>query len=127
MVNALKKIKNIALDIILDIACIDHNILENIIKWVLATLEPNKRLGWLLSIAFDYEGEMNDELFAILVRDTPLKMSQIARQKKPISISSKNYENLCKITGYTTNLKNFSETALRNAKEFETWTLDGAV
>jgi hypothetical protein len=38
MVNALKKIKNVALDLILDIACLDINIMDNIIKWVLVTL-----------------------------------------------------------------------------------------
>lgn len=54
MVNALKKIKNVALDIILDIACASHNTLNNIIRWVLSTLEPKKSLGWLLSIVFDY-------------------------------------------------------------------------
>lgn len=59
MVNALKKIQNVALDIILDVACINHNILENIMKWVLATLNPSKRIGWLLAITLDYQGEMN--------------------------------------------------------------------
>jgi hypothetical protein len=38
MVNSLKKIKNVALDLILDIACLDVNIMDNIIKWVLVTL-----------------------------------------------------------------------------------------
>lgn len=38
MVNSLKKIRNIALDLVLDVACSDANTLENIIKWVMATL-----------------------------------------------------------------------------------------
>lgn len=59
MINALKKIKNVALDLILDIACSDTNTLENIVKWVLAILGPKQRIGWLLAVMFDYLGESN--------------------------------------------------------------------
>lgn len=124
MINALKKIKNVALDLILDIACSNSNTLDNIMKWVLATLEPKQRYGWLLAVMFDYVGENNEELFAILIKDTPLKISEATRGKKPINISNKNYENICKISAYTPNLKIFSETVLRYVKEFEAWTLD---
>jgi hypothetical protein len=47
----LKKIKNVALDVVLDIACKDGNTMENIIKWALATIAPGKRLGWLCAVA----------------------------------------------------------------------------
>ncbi len=54
MVNSLKKIKNVALDLILDIACLDVNIMDNIIKWVLVTLQPKQRMGWLLAVIFQF-------------------------------------------------------------------------
>jgi hypothetical protein len=56
MVNTLKKIKNVALDLVLDVACSNGNTLLNIIKWVLATISPNKRIGWLLALAMEYNG-----------------------------------------------------------------------
>lgn len=52
----------------------------------------------------------------MLVKDIPLRIGEIARNKKPISMSNKNYENLCKLSVYTPNLKIFCETAIRNAK-----------
>lgn len=116
MVNSLKKIRNIALDLVLDVACSDANTLENIIKWVMATLQPKQRIGWLLSLLFDYTSENNEELFSILIKDTPMKISEIARNKKPTTLSTKNYENACKIAGYTPNLKTFSDCVLRSPK-----------
>lgn len=57
MINALKKIKIVNLDLILSIACSQGDALENVIKWVLTTLSPRNRLGWLLSIAMDFTNE----------------------------------------------------------------------
>jgi hypothetical protein len=118
MINSLKKIKNVALDLILDVACSDTNTLENIAKWVLAILEPKQRLGWLLAVLFDYIEENNEELFSILLKDTPLKAGEMPRSKKPINISNKNYDYICKLAYYTPNLKGFSDIVLRFAKEF---------
>ena len=59
MVNSLKKIKNVALDLILDIACLDVNIMDNIIKWVLVMLQPKQRIGWLLAVMFQFIREDN--------------------------------------------------------------------
>jgi hypothetical protein len=52
----------------------------------------------------------------VLVKDTPLKINEIIRQKKPINISTKNYENLCKLSCYTPNMKIFTEAVLKNPK-----------
>lgn len=116
MVNALKKIRNVALDIILDIACSPGHSIENVVRWAICILPPHQRVGWLLSIATDFAQEINDELFAILARDAPLKATESARGKKPASISSKNYENLCKLAQYTTNLKHTCELGMKNAR-----------
>lgn len=45
-----------------------------------------------------------------------MKISEIARNKKPTTLSTKNYENACKIAGYTPNLKTFSDCVLRSPK-----------
>ena len=54
MVNALKNIRNIALDIILDIACSPGKSIENVIRWALCILPENQRMGWLLAVATDF-------------------------------------------------------------------------
>lgn len=59
MVNSLKKIRNVALDIILDIACSPGNTIENIIKWALCILAPTQRIGWLLVISVEFSKETN--------------------------------------------------------------------
>lgn len=61
LVNNLKKIKSVDLDIMLTVACQEGNSLNNVIRWVLTTLSPKKRLGWLLSVALDYIGEKNQD------------------------------------------------------------------
>lgn len=43
-------------------------------------------------------------------------MNEIAKNKKPSNMSNANYENICKLSPYTSNLKNFCESLLRNAK-----------
>ena len=91
MVQALKKTRNVALDIVLDIACKKGDTIENIIKWTLTTLPPSKRVGWLLAVSTDYLKDNNEELIGILTKDIPLKLSEINRNKKPLGISNKNY------------------------------------
>ena len=56
MVNALKKIKNFALDIVLDIACRDHNVVNNLINFVLGVIGVRERLGWLLAVVVELQG-----------------------------------------------------------------------
>ena len=124
MVQALKKARNIALDIVLDIACKEGDSIHHIIKWALCILPPEKRLGWLLSIATDYVKDNNEELIGILAKEIPLKISEVNRQKKPLAFSNKNYDNLFKICQYSPSLKSFFEAALRTPKEFELWTSD---
>ena len=127
MVSALKKIRNVALDIILDIACSPGNAIENIVKWTLCILPPNQRIGWLLVVASDFAKEINDDFFAILAKDIPLKAVEGARSKKPMSISNKNYENICKLMQYSPNLKTFCDNVVKSPKEFELWTLDSSM
>ena len=108
MVQALKKLRNVALDIVLDIACTPGSSLANIIKWGLSTLPPKKRIGWLLAITIDYIKDNNEELLSILTKDTPLKMIEVNRAKKPNFISNKNYDNVLKLSQYSPALKLFS-------------------
>ena len=59
MINCLKKIKNIALDIVLDVACRDDNVVNNVVKWVLAVLGQRVRIGWMVAVAVEFVGESN--------------------------------------------------------------------
>lgn len=42
----------------------------------------------------------------------------MSRNKKPINISNKNYDNICKLSNYTHNLKGFADVVLKYAKDF---------
>lgn len=52
MVNALKKVKNVDLDIVLDIACRTDDVVSNVVNWVLVVVGPKHRMGWMLAVLF---------------------------------------------------------------------------
>lgn len=75
MINSLKKIKNVALDIVLDVGCSGDDIVGNVVKWVVGVLGVRERVGWMLAVVLEFCGDGNEELVSILARDAVLKAS----------------------------------------------------
>lgn len=102
--ETLKKFRKVDLALMLDVCCQEGDTVQNFIGWSLANMHPENRNAFLITLILAFRKEKMEDLLKDIIHKTPLKPVE-TKLKKPQLVSSKYWDIVVKLSGYSANFK----------------------
>lgn len=88
----------------LDVCCQQRDTVQNFIGWSLANIHSEDRNAFLITLILAFRKEKMEDLLKDIIHKTPLKPVE-TKLKKPQLVSSKYWDIVVKLSGYSANFK----------------------